>query len=821
MPTGRGEGGLHTAELVAAWEEEGEGVAEALAAIVTMSAANTLKNEAAGALFNAARHKAVRKPSGGPRTIAMGGGLAKLRDALVERRHRTYLRGKARANLGMGVPGGVEAHARLAQASYAAGRDGLFVDVTNAYYNAHLGAIAGAIGDNPELRLYVAAALGHERTATFGRGTADELTIDVRDGVDCGGIMSMALFSATIEPSVEVFRQTARLVANVADDIQAHYSRDQPAAEVVAGVRAAATALAASGLHVQATKTYFLTTQERADELAKAFDDEQAASAGAPGIKPRFATEGHIVCGVPVGSPEYVLREARARLKKASDMADAIMEATDPLKVRGAPMAWHAAAALMRTCVTTKATFLARALGPCIAAPVAEYDASINATYRRICNLPTDDATDTPDQRALWDRAKEARSARGLGYTPTASILDAGYVAATVSSTAALLRHLGEAVTASTGHGADTIGVVPPDHDATVARLTAAGLDEAKLASRGATMQAMAEAGAAGMGKGTQRYFTAHMAKARDKARSGHEAIQPLTRVVLTMGGGKGYTAAFASRRYERNRMENRTWTEMMGEVLGRDAVPQARTCHHCPAILDKQGLHAAACPALAGFRTGAHDDVRDALVCTFRAGKSQIAGAVGEPHLGHYPETFGARLPGGVDARADVLVTDSSATRTFIDATVGWAAQLSAIDELIKPGRAEEVVREKKRVSYNASYADAGDKVHTLYVSPHGDVTGEGAMLLKRLTRQRAKEKAGASARRDEKRTYNNLITSLREALSRAFWRQRGLMREAARHPRNEWAAIGIVLPPEEGEAAPEVPPPAGAAAGIEMAGA
>ena len=43
--------------------------------------------------------------------------------------------------------------------------------------------------------------------------------------------------------------------------------------------------------------------------------------------------------------------------------------------------------------------------------------------------------------------------------------------------------------------------------------------------------------------------------------------------------------------------------------------------------------------------------------------------------------------------------------------------------------------------------------------------------------------------------------------------------MREAARHPRNEWAAIGIVLPPEEGEAAPEVPPPPAGAAG--MAGA
>ena len=224
--------------------------------------------------------------------------------------------------------------------------------------------------------------------------------------------------------------------------------------------------------------------------------------------------------------------------------------------------------------------------------------------------------------------------------------------------------------------------------------------------------------------------------------------------------------------------MDDKTWLGMHAEVLGRDAIVAARRCDHCPGILDRQAIHAASCPCAHGYRDGTHHAVRDALVRAFAAGAAQVAGAKAEPYLHDHPDIFGARLEGGVDKKADVLVINAAGHHTFIDVTVGWEAQLRPEEEVLDPGRAERLVTEDKRSKYNAAYAGSGSVVHTLFVNAHGGIKGRSAKLIRWLARVRAQELVSATSRRDYIGTYINLITTLREEASLGFWRKRAEMR-------------------------------------------
>ena len=145
-------------------------------------------------------------------------------------------------------------------------------------------------------------------------------------------------------------------------------------------------------------------------------------------------------------------------------------------------------------------------------------------------------------------------------------------------------------------------------------------------------------------------------------------------------------------------------------------------------------------------------------------------------------------------DARADLVVTDAEGVQTFIDGTVLWAPLLHPMPELLNPGLADKKARARKVTDYEAAHVGAGSKVRTVCISAHGDVTGGDRALLVRLVRQRATEKASASARMDVIKTYTNMITSLRAGASAGFWRARSRMRRASLVPRSSWVALDLV---------------------------
>jgi len=139
-------------------------------------------------------------------------------------------------------------------------------------------------------------------------------------------------------------------------------------------------------------------------------------------------------------------------------------------------------------------------------------------------------------------------------------------------------------------------------------------------------------------------------------------------------------------------------------------------------------------------------------------------------------------------------VVTDATGAQTFIDGTVLWAPLLRPMDELLNPGRADKGARTRKRKGYDAAAVGAGAKVHTISISAHGDVSGGDRVLLGQLGRQRAAEKASASARMDEIKTYTNLIKTMRAEASAGFWRARSRMRRALLVSRDRWVELALV---------------------------
>jgi hypothetical protein len=454
-----------------------------------------------------------------------------------------------------------------------------------------------------------------------------------------------------------------------------------------------------------------------------------------------------------------------------------------------------------------------RYLGAKIQTEIEAFDVSMTCVYRRLLGLPESDAEDSHDQRVLWSKIAEARASRGFGIAPTASFMDAGHVACNASSAAVLLRHCGHVVQASSDHKPTHIGILPPTHDAAIARLASAGVCAKALERCGVLADAIAAAGAAGKGTGTQRRLSTRLAKERDQTRKDDPALQPATRVSLTLGHGGGYAALNASRRHTAARLDDSTVLDMAAEVLGREAFATTRACLHCTGVMDVMGVHATICAGLAGFRRQAHDHPHDAWARALAGGsRSSLSSAVREPHLRDYPAVFGPPKPGARDARADLAVTDALGSQTFIDGTVLWAPMLHPLDELLTPGQADKQARARKFKDYEAAHAGAGSKVHTVCISSHCDVAGKDRALLTQLVRQRASEKTSTSSRMDMIKTLTNLVTSLRAGASVSFWRARSRMRRASRVPRSSWVALDLVkaselealiavVAPEEGE--------------------
>ena len=809
---GKGEAGVRTADLAEALDVGGDEYAAALATLVTHKNANLISNVALNRLFHTERMMAITKGDGSPRPITMLSGVAKLGDHLADKHFGPYLRDQAAANFALGTSGGSEAQAALAQAAHNAGRDVLSVDIKGAYPNVHLGALCDAYKANRQLLLYIASAYGRQREAIYGRGSSDELRVDVVDGIAQGAIPSTALFSGAMEPVMAALRTEADVATNFSDDAIAAFHG--VAAKVVRGTRAATAEGAARGLHWNLTKCYLLApTPLRAEELHAAYDEEAEVAPEDPPIKPRIVQDGIIVAGLPVGSLAFIKAAAVRVFDEALAMAHEVLCCTETQEVRGVTMTRHAALRLLDACVAPKVTYLVRYLGAKVQTEIEAHDAAMTRVYRRLLGLPESDAADSHDQRVLWGKVTEPRASRGFGLVPAASFMNAGHVACNASSAAALLRHCGHAVRAASDHSPTHIGILPPGHDAAIAHLVAAGVSAGSLESSGVTETAIAAAGAAGSGKGKQRCLTVRLSEVRDQARKDDPALVPATRISLALGHGHGYAALNASRRCKAARLDDLTVLDIAAEVLGREAIAAPRVCLHCTRIMDTMGAHATSCDGTAGFRKQAHDHPQDAWARVLAgSSRSSLSSAVREPHLQDHPAVFGPPKAGARDARADLVVTDAEGVQTFIDGTVLWAPLLHPMPELLNPGLADKKARARKVTDYEAAHVGAGSKVRTVCISAHGDVTGGDRALLVRLVRQRATEKASASARMDVIKTYTNMITSLRAGASAGFWRARSRMRRASLVPRSSWVALDLVkaselealvavVAPEEGE--------------------
>ena len=605
---------------------------------------------------------------------------------------------------------------------------------------------------------------------------------------------SQSDFGCAIEPTMAAMRQHAAIAANFADDIHGIYDGAQPADILPLSTRTTVDEARKCGLSMRAHKsTLLVPTQQRADELSAAYDEEQAAAGeDAPIIKPNIITHGHLVSGIPVGTPAYVAETVAAKLGEAMAMARSVLEATSAANTRGPAMERQAALAVMTTCVLPKVTYLARALGGKIREQIASLDVEMAGVIRQILGLPADDAADSHDQKLLWDKVTEARSKHGLGVGPAGRMLDAGAAACAAATAAALLARLGPAVAATTAHTPQAIGVLPAAHGEGIERLEAAGISQSDLDRIGVSEDAIAAAGANGSGKGSQRRLTQRLGAKRDKERAADTEAEPLTRMRLAAGGGHGLAAAHASRRVKGNRMGNDIFVEMVAEITGRDMMPEAGTCPNCTGILDRQGQHALGCNATKGLRSACHDGMCYAIFRAMERG-SNGTGAVLEPHLNAYPGDFGPLKAGADDIRPDVLIIDAKGGHLFIDATIGFKQMLDPMEELLNPGIAEEQAHARKYKHYDDACTGAGNIVHTLFVGAHGDITGGGRRLLTGMVRQRAEERESKARRADENWTYNNQISALRCAMSVAFWRARAGMRLGVRTPRASWMSVGL----------------------------
>ena len=465
-------------------------------------------------------------------------------------------------------------------------------------------------------------------------------------------------------------------------------------------------------------------------------------------------------------------------------------------------MTRQAALDIIRRCVISKVTYLARALGHAIQPLLADFDSRVAAIVQRLQGDVDPPGPLSADRAAIRSLGHERRIHGGLAYTALAHIADAGYVAAAAASTAQLLARLPDHVSAAPQVG--KLCVVPPAaHEEAIARLVDGGVTADKLRRLGLTQQAIAEAGPDGSGKGMQKAVCAFLARQRRKVREATPGLQPSTLLRLRAGKGHGTAALVcATRRDKRNRLSDELLLEIHTELLGREE-GLAKPCPHCRDMADTRGLHALSCrEGTTGFRTLAHNRIRDAIGSTL--GKGLGHGATLEPQLQNHPDVFGAPIVNTANMRADVLYLARTGEKTVIDVTIGWEEQLHPQGSVLNPGAAEQRKRATKRHAYARQYPTTAHKVDIVYVGPYGDINGQSKDVLKRLVSAEAAGRAIASETPVIK-TYNSMIARLRTRCSVDFWRTRALMRIAARTPRSQWLDRGIVAPrrpmPEEAD--------------------
>ncbi|NDG63805.1 MAG: hypothetical protein EBY29_10125, partial [Planctomycetes bacterium] len=746
----------------------------AIATLVTLSATDSISNSALAAIFRAERNTAIPKADGGPRCITMGTALARCRDVLVERRSKSYYDERMAANMAAGVPGGCEAAAMAAQAAYDAGRVILLMDAQNAYYQISQEHLAAVHADAPELLLYMRAALGHKRTALFDEGADTELRLDIRDGIAAGSAMSMAMFGLGFEciPAAAraALQPTGGCALNISDGLVAIGGSASTAADFAQTIASVLAAAGPTRLVFKPSKSTLLCKDAATAALLAAALDQQ------PDLhRPTITTEGELVGGVPVGTEAYRKAVAQAACARAALVAARAEDATLPGRAHGPPMTRQAALSILRTHVLPRVVFLARALGYRAREALGAFDAEVAARIRRLSG--DSGAPSGPEEELLESLTSEKRKHGGCGFGSVASIVDAGHVASVATSSAQLMKRLGEALSLAP-HPTKLCVLHAEEHEAACLRLIAGGVPGVKLDKLRLTTQLIIEVGAAGTGTGKQATLAGHLGRQRCKERAeAAQGMDPQVRYRLTAGAGGGTAVLHASRRDPRNRLADTLLTEVWGAFKLR-AAPESTDCPHCPEVLDKLGTHNLGCKSGGhGWRCLAHNRMRDAIVQAL-GGRGLETRATAEPWLKDHPDVFGLPLTAAAGLkRADVLVTDSDGGKSFFDVTVAWDARIHAAQELENPGRAEGRAEDRKRGEYNAAYAGAGVKVGTLCANPYGDFLGASKDALREVVRRRASELSVAS-QTSEIKTYNTMISGLRMRLSLAFWRPTAVAR-------------------------------------------